>query len=94
MIHELLAEGAENAKTGREICNLLEISLRELTAAVEQERRAGIPICASMSGKRAGYFLAANREEMQRYCRSLLHRAGELHKTHRACLQTMGGLPQ
>ena len=94
MIHEILSEGAENAKTGKEICSLLEISLRELTAAVEQERRAGIPICATMSGKRAGYFLAANQDEMQRYCRSLLHRAGEIHKTHRACLRTMRGLPQ
>lgn len=93
MIHEILAEGAESAKTGREICDLLGISLRELTAAVEQERRAGVPICATMSGKRAGYFLAANQSEMQKYCRSLLHRAGELHKTHRACLKSLEGLP-
>lgn len=92
MIHELLSAGAENARTGREICGLLDISPRELTAAIERERRAGKPICAA-TGSNPGYFLAANKEEMERYCNSLFHRAGEIHKTRKACLQAMESLP-
>ena len=78
MIFEVLAEGAENARTGKEICKLLNITARDLTAAIERERRQGQPICAS-TGSNPGYFLAANQEEMQHYSRSLLHRAGEIH---------------
>lgn len=93
MIYEILAEGAENAKTGKEICNLLGLTVREMTLAIEKERRAGYPICANTHGIR-GYFLAANQYEMQTYCKSLLHRAGEIHKTHSACMKTLENLPQ
>lgn len=92
MIHEILLEGADNALTGREICRILGITPRDLTQAIERERRQGAPICAS-TGKTPGYFLAANQQEMQRYCNSLLHRAGEIHATRRACLETLETLP-
>lgn len=92
MVHELLSEGAENAITGRELCSALHINVRDLTAAIARERRAGQPICAA-TGKKPGYFLAANQEEMERYCRSLLRRAGEIHKTRKACLKTLDNLP-
>ena len=92
MIFEILSEGANNARTGRELCELLNITARDLTAAIERERRAGKPICAA-TGKTPGYYLAANQAEMQRYCRSLWHRAGEIHKTRRACLKTLEDLP-
>ena len=92
LIFEILSEGAENARTGKEICKLLNITARDLTAAIERERRAGKPICAS-TGSNPGYFLAANQEEMQRYCKSLLHRAGEIHKTRQACIKAMEDLP-
>ena len=92
MIFEMLSEGVENARTGKEICSLLKINARDLTAAIERERRAGKPICAS-TGSNPGYFLAANQDEMQRYCRSLLHRAGEIHKTRQACIATLDKLP-
>lgn len=92
MIFEFLSEGAENARTGRELCEMLNINARELTAAIEKERRAGKPICAA-TGKTPGYFLAANQTEMERYCRSLLRRAGEIHKTRRACMMTIEELP-
>lgn len=92
-VSEILLEGAENAKTGKEICKALNIAPRDLTAAIERERRQGQPICAS-TGNPPGYFLAANKEEMQRYCRSLMHRAGEIHKTRKACIKTLEDLPQ
>ena len=91
-ISDILEEGADNARSGREICEVLGITIRELTAAIERERRAGKPICAS-TAKPAGYFLAANQAEMQGYCNSLLHRAGEIHKTRKACIKTLESLP-
>lgn len=92
MICDYLSEGAENARTGRELCDMLKITPRELTIAIERERRQGKPICAA-TGRTPGYFLAANQNEMQAYCRSLWRRAGEIHKTRRACMDTMESLP-
>lgn len=92
MISEVLLKGAANAQTGREICRLLNITGRELTQAVERERRAGAPICA-VTGTTKGYFLAATKEEMKQYCNSLLRRAGEICKTRAACIKSMEQLP-
>lgn len=93
MISEILFEGIEKAQSGRSICRLLNISPRDLTQAIEDERRQGRPICATSNGTRPGYYLAATQEEMQNYCRRLNHRAGEIHKTRRACMKTIPNLP-
>ena len=93
MIFELLSKGAANAHTAQELANLLHVDRRSISEFVEKERRAGKPICATCNSKNPGYFIAANRAEMERYCNRLLHRAGEIHKTRKACLQTMGNLP-
>lgn len=92
MVYEILLEGRENALTGKEICSLLGIKARDLTIAIERERRDGKPICASC-GENPGYFIAANREEMEHYCNRLYHRAGEIFKTRAACMETMAQLP-
>lgn len=94
-ISDYLLTGAENAQTAKEICSILGISQRELTQEIERERREdGKPICASTDTKNPGYFLAANKDEMQRFCNSLFHRAGEIHKTRKACLAAMENLPE
>ncbi len=93
MIYEYLTTGAENAKSGKELCRLLNLTPRDVTLIIEHERRAGKPICASSNGKNPGYYLAETQEEMQQYCRSLLHRAGEIHKTRKACLAAAQSLP-
>ena len=93
MIHELLTTGADNAKTGKELCKILNLKPRDITLIVERERREGKPICASSNGNNPGYYLAATQEEMQSYCKSLFHRAGEIHKTRRACLKAAENLP-
>jgi hypothetical protein len=93
MVNEILLTGAENAQSSKEICGLLHIHKRELGLAVERERRQGYPICASTDNTNPGYFLAANKDEMQRFCDSLKHRAGEIHKTRRACIKSMENLP-
>lgn len=93
-ISDYLQTGESNAQSAKELCSLLNIDHRELTAAIEKERRQGSPICASSNNKAAGYYLASNKEEMQRYCQSLHHRAGEIHKTRKACLDTIEKLPK
>lgn len=93
MISEILMEGEENALTGRSICSILGINLRGLQAAVEAERRAGKPICASC-GSSSGYYLASNRDEMEAYCRSLERREKEISKTRRACRKSIADLPE
>lgn len=92
-VHEFLLIGAENAQSGRELCQMLHISKRELTAEIEKERRMGYPICAITDPKRAGYFLAGSKEEMQTYCNSLQHRHRELKKTLDACSASISDLP-
>ncbi|MCR4745527.1 MAG: hypothetical protein K5894_09920 [Lachnospiraceae bacterium] len=93
MISEHLLTGEENARTGREICTYLNITSRELTKAVRKERCEGKPICAS-TGANPGYYLAANRAEMNRFCKSLYHRAGEIFKTRRECMKLMESFPE
>lgn len=88
MIHELLTEGRENARTGRELATVLGCDIRDITAQVERERRAGQPICAAMR-EPAGYFLPANADELERYCNLLHKRAGELYKTRRALIKVL-----
>jgi predicted DNA-binding transcriptional regulator YafY len=92
MIHEYLATGSENAITGRELCDRTGLTMRELTQAIEKERREGVPICAN-TGVNPGYYLAANQREMQLYCDSLSRRASEIYKTREACAETIEMLP-
>ena len=93
-ISDYLQTGEKNAQSAKELCTLLNLDHRELTAAIERERREGSPICASSSNGAAGYYLAGSKEEMQDYCKRLNHRAGEIHKTRKACLNTLDKLPE
>lgn len=93
MIHELLGEGERSARTGKELAKLLGVQPRDISQAVERERRQGKPICATCDKANPGYYLAEYREDMQHYCDRLHHRAGEIYKTRAACLATMDNLP-
>lgn len=93
MITEVLGKGQENAKTGREICKRLNLTMREFSQRVERERRNGSPICASTRPP-YGFFLAADKGEMQTYCHSLWHRAGEIFKTRKILIDAMQALPE
>ena len=92
-IADYLHTGPENAQSAKELCDLLHLDPRELTAAVQRERREGSPICSS-SGNKPGYYLASTKGEMQDFCDSLRHRAGEIHATRKACLKTIDKLPE
>lgn len=93
MVFEILKKGAENATTGKELCKILNLPIRELTRIIEKERRSGKPICAA-TGQHPGYYAAANKEELEKYCKRLFKRAGELHKTRRACIKIIEDLPE
>lgn len=97
MIHELLAEGRENARTGRELAQIFACNIRDITEQVERERREGRPICAA-SGENPGYYLAADADELETYCNRLKGRAMELFKTRKALVnklrQIRGGKEQ
>ena len=88
MIHELLFHGSENARTGRELAEIYGCNIREITQQVERERREGWPICAG-SGEVPGYYLAADAEELDKYCNRLKGRAIELFKTRQALIKTL-----
>lgn len=92
-ISDYLLEGKPNAITCSHLCSLLGMDPREVSKAIETERRHGAPICAS-SGTNPGYYLAANKDEMQRYCSSLRRRSREIDKTRRACEATIEKLPE
>ena len=88
MIHELLSEGRENARTGRELARFFKCDIRAITEQIEAERRDGFPICAA-SGENPGYYLPADAEELSQYCDRLKGRAVELFKTRQALIRVL-----
>lgn len=88
MIAELLGVGKENARTGKELAAVLGCDIRDVTAAIERERREGQPICAA-TGENPGYFIAADAEELKAYCDNIHRRASELYKTRGALLNVL-----
>ena len=93
MIYELLLTGEQNATTARELAKLTGLDLRGVSSAIEQERRAGLPICASCDSKHPGYYIPETRQDMQRYCSRLEHREQEIARTRQACAQSAEQLP-
>lgn len=87
MIHELLDVGRENARTGKELAQLLNTDIRHVTAQIERERRDGHAICAETGGQNPGYYIAADENEINDYCESLHRRAAEMYKTRGALLK-------
>lgn len=93
IISELLTEGAENAITGRELAAACGCDIRVITEQIEKERRNGTPICATSRGAGPGYYLAADREELEHYCKRLGRREKELNKTRQALIKVLAQLP-
>lgn len=92
VVHEVLLVGQENAVTAAEICDFFGITRQKLSQIVRQERRCGWPICAISTGN-YGYYLAADADEMKRFCDRLAHRAAEISATRDDCLKMIDCLP-
>ena len=84
-VSDYLRHGSENPTSRRELEKLLNWRDREVTRAIESERRHGIPIAAN--GR--GYFLPANDFELDDYLRRLVHRENEIRKTRTAVALTL-----
>lgn len=93
-IYDVLSKGAANAQTGRELAEQFNCNIRDISKAIEKERREGKPICANARGKYAGYYIAETPEELEAYCKQLYHRGGELFKTRRALIVALEQLRQ
>ena len=85
-IADYLSRGRENAITRRELERITGLAPRDVSLAVERERRSGVPILANGSG----YFLPATDDERAACVRSLRHRAREILTTARAIEQAEG----
>lgn len=93
MITELLFIGRDNPRSGRDLAAVLHCGLRSVAKAVEQERQAGAPICATSSGNNPGYYLAGSKEDIAEYCDSLNHRLTALRNTRAAVFAAGKDLP-
>jgi len=92
MIAEILGIGRDNARTAQEIGRILDLDPRSVTAQVSKERLAGSPICSICRGEHRGYFLPANRQELEHFCNRLEHRAGRIMRTREACVTKLDSL--
>ncbi len=93
MIEKYLQAGELNALTGQELCKIIKCDIRTLTAWIEKDRRAGIPICAKTVGAKPGYFMPEYKEDIDEYAKSLKNRAIELFKTRQALIEAAAKLP-
>lgn len=87
IISDYLTEGVENARTARELAQLLGVPTRTVTAQIERERGNGAPICAD-SRNTKGYYLARNATELNAYCERREKRTGVIAKNTRALRRT------
>ena len=76
-----LGQGKDTAQTAQQIADLLGCSWRDVSAAIERERQAGVPICASSDSRCPGYFLPATVDELTEYRQSLRHRVTAVSRT-------------
>jgi biotin operon repressor len=90
-ILDYLAHGWENAHTAKEIAAMMGCTTREVTKAVQNARRHGAPICSN-PGYPPGYYLPAEREELERCVRQLHHRGNEISLTLAALENALHGL--
>ena len=85
-IADLLGVGKANAIPRRDLERLTGLAPREVSLAVERERRSGVPILADGSG----YYLPSSHDERAACVRSLRHRAREILITARSIERAEG----
>lgn len=89
-VSRLLGTGQDSARTAQELATLIGCDQRTITVAIERDRRAGVPICAT-SGANPGYYLAADAGELTAYCNRLTRRAEEILRTLDALVSILSG---
>ncbi len=92
-IAPMLGYGKAAAITMKELAAFLNVgSEREISKAVERERSAGIPICASTDKDCPGLYLPADADELAEYRRSLQRRVAAVFKTLHAIEDAHDGI--
>lgn len=77
----MLPRGSENAITTVELLRRTGYACkRQLTKVIQAERKAGAMIASRTDGQ-GGYFQPATKEELERYIRSMDHRARQIMVT-------------
>lgn len=80
-IADLLSHGADHGLHLSDLVRLIGLPERVVRQQIEAERRAGALIVAD---NRRGYWIADNPAEVQRFVRSMQHRALEILRTVQA----------
>ena len=62
MIYEMLSQGEENARTGKELAAASNLEVREVMDVIRNERLAGQLICSSSKG----FFIAKEEADIKR----------------------------
>lgn len=70
-IMELLQEGRENAITAEEIAKYYHCNSRNITRTIHNLRANGEVILSNNVGRTCGYYLPANRAEVERFARTM-----------------------
>ena len=83
-VSDCLGTGPAEARTAEQIARFLGLTFRGVTRAIESERRAGVPICATCDADAPGYYIAEDPEQLQNYCAKLERREREIRKTRKA----------
>lgn len=92
-VASVLPHGKESPIPGRALVELLELKNgRELTRLIEHERRAGLPICASVDSRNPGYYLAGSPDELEAYITALDRRIKNVSMTRSYCARTLRGM--
>lgn len=89
MVYELLEKGQANALPARELAWRIGCSVRDLSAIIQNERRQGLPICATSNAVHPGYFIAETPEELDHYCKALKQRAIAIFQTRKPLVKLL-----
>lgn len=95
-IFDVLSEGAENAKTAKEIQKLLGYkNVRDVTSEIAQLRQKGAVIISNNSAECSGYYLPSDDiSEIKHFVRSMYSRIREIKKAVKSAellLKDIGG---
>ena len=87
-ISELLQTGAENGRTLRQLVALTGLDECSVRLQIQRERKIGKLI---LSNCKNGYYLPEHPEDVQRFVRSMSHRAAEISAIARTAEAALAG---
>lgn len=77
-IMELLQEGEENAINAKELAKYYNCDTRSITQEIHNLRRSGKVILSNNVGRTCGYYLPADRAEVERFAKTMHSRLKQI----------------